>query len=186
MSFGWYSILLKYFSTSKPHLCGLRKSVPRSSLTLSPDSVFVLFSFFCEIFCVSLSGLWSDRKWPEMVHHMSSVYLFLHREGAWGHLVPFYTPNIRLRLVLLQLRDITAAQIISAQITVVLETIELIKLIGPKDSSQTWTAWLQVFLIKDASNRCTFLLTFVTFKCSDLKLDAFGLWSTTKSFYHSR
>lgn len=147
-------------SPYKHNLCSLYEStacICCLSLTLHPASVFVLFSLFCRSFCILQPWLWSDMKLPKTVQHKSTVCQSYSTEslgeGAWGHLVLFLDPNISLRLVLLQLRDIMAAQIIGALITVVLETTGLIKLIWPKDSSQTNAASLQVLLIKYASNR---------------------------------
>lgn len=60
----------------------------------------------------------------------ATVYsLEKHEDGASGHRVLFLfpSPNVSLSLVLLQLRCITTVQKISAPISVVLETVELIK-----------------------------------------------------------
>lgn len=113
-------------------------------------SQFSTSSSFMEMLC-SLIMIMIWYKVTSDILPQSFVYLSpsteSHGDEASGHLASFYFPNISSCLVLLQLRGITTAQKISTPISVVLETVELIRLIWPKDSSQTLKALL-VFLLK--------------------------------------
>lgn len=113
------------------------------SLSLCP-SPFLTHLIFTGPVCVLQSRLWPGNEVTLAFLPAASMYFGYsterNRDCASGRLVLFHFTNISLCLVLLQLRSITTVQKITAAISVVLETVELIEHTWPKDSSHTWAA----------------------------------------------
>lgn len=128
--------IVELYSRLSMKMCSLSQSLSHSAFSMGQV-------------CVLQSRLWPGNEvtldfLPAAAVHLS-YSIESNDDRTSGYFVLFHFSNISLCLVLLQLRAFTSFPKI---ISVVLETVELVKPTWPKDSLHTWKSLSLVFSLR--------------------------------------